>query len=169
MSSPIRVLCRTCGIAAYGPDGRYQEELQQWYEIRHALAEIRANWPGYGESPKIDHDYDTELTRLLCDHKDHDLCMTEPHDHKKVYEFDKTKEQPQPFEKLRVFRELRDMNNLRSDIMEIDPAPVLHVSIVRRSKIGAISAELDASPPCTTRRFVFQREKMVLLRTYVEE
>lgn len=163
MSSPMKVYCRTCGRATYGPDGMYQAELQQWYEIRHALAEVRANWPGYGESPKIDRDYDANLTRFLCDHREHDLCMTEPDDHKKVYEFDKSKDEPQLFEKLRVFRELRDASGLRSEIMEVDPAPVLHVSIVRRSKIGAISAELDASPPCATRRFVFSSEKMVLL------
>lgn len=165
MSDPMRVFCRTCGEAAYGPDGMYCDTLQEWYDIRHELCVVRKNWPGWTDSPMIDRD-DGELTRFLCNHKDHDLCMTEPYHHDKVTEFKKP--EPKPEKARRVFRELRSAG-MTSDLLEVDDAPRLHYSIVKPRKVSVWDSGLGSSAPEKAVRFVFKREEQCVVRVYEEE
>lgn len=169
MSDPMRVLCRTCGQAAYGPDGVYNKELQGWYDIRHALSDVRSNWPGYSDSPAIDRDMDNELTGFLCEHKDHDLCMTEPYDHKKISEFDKSKDKKEFPQVKRCFRELVSKFHLSGDILEVDMAPRLHYSLVKPRRLQSYESGLEGQVPQEPTRFIFKREELALLRVYEEE
>ena len=176
MSDPMRILCRTCDKAVCGPDGMYQDELQYWFDFRHTMAKARSSWPGsFDHAPKIDRDDEEHLTDFICEHKDHDLCITDPYEipnkKRKVYEFKKEKNsttQPR-----RCFRELKNREGFTSDIMEIDEAPRLYHSIIKHhKKIDWGQCESSVSVTATpygTVRFVYYKEELVLLRTYLEE
>lgn len=169
MGDPRRVFCRDCGKAAYGPDSMYFDELQKWYEIRHGLAEVRMNWPGYADAPSIPGDYDNDLTDFFCDHKDHDLCMTEAYSHDKVVEFDKSKDKKDSSVVRRHFRELVGRFELTGNIKETDRCPRLHWSLVAPENRKPWDCEMTAPPLPSPVRFIFKKEELVLLRTYEEE
>ncbi len=177
MSDPMCILCRTCDKDAYGPNGMYQDELQTWYEIRHELAALRSVWCSFFQSaPKIDHDDNGNFTNFLCEHKDHDICITNPYpDHNtgmpEVFEFKKAEIKPKS--PIRHFRELRDRQGFKSDILETDAAPRLYHQIVKERACMKASfygpATFANTPPYESIRFVFEKEELVLLRTYKEK
>ena len=171
MSEPLKLICRTCGESSYTENGMRDKQLQEWYEIRHELDVVRAGWPDWSaDAPRMSRDDDSECTRFLCAHKDHDLCIGEPYS-KETREFDKSKDKPDAPEIRRFFRELVGPGKA-SDVMEIDKAPRLHYSIVKPKKMRGMydqSEILGVTAPDSSIRYVWKRDEMVLLRVYVEE
>lgn len=172
----VYLVCRTCGdrVDRCEPEDLDKEELQSWYNIRNELDYLRKNWPGFiSESPRIERDYNEELTRFLCHHKDHDLCMIDLYDPRTIVEFKLPEAQDKATGPRRCFRELKNREGFTSDIMEIDEAPRLYHSIIKHhKKIDWGQCESSVSVTATpygTVRFVYYKEELVLLRTYLEE
>lgn len=170
MSDPRCIFCRDCNDSAWGPCGTFEEEIQKWFEIRYPLAEVRDLWPGWTNSPSLDSENDSELTMFLCKHKDHDIAMKDALG--RVTEFNRSKEKAKIPD--RYLRELVSNNGFKSDIIEVDPGPILQYQVLKRNNslrgcYSRVEPAVGTSPELDTMRFVFEKEELVILRTYKEK